>query len=53
MIPIDQISKVGLGSTNSIYSIEAYNAENCSFRVVTEPSPGLKDVPKSVITNIS
>jgi hypothetical protein len=53
MIPRDHISKEGLASDCASYSIDAYNGDIMFFIVVTDPLSGLKDVPKSVITNIS
>jgi hypothetical protein len=53
IIPRDQISKEEWASYKSSYSSEAYSLDIVSFIEVKEPLSGLKDVPKSVIRNIS
>ena len=53
IIPRDQISKEGLASKVAIYSIGAYSSDINCLTVVTEPLSGLKDIPKSVIKNVS
>jgi hypothetical protein len=53
IMPRDQISKEGWASKVASYSIDAYKADIMFFIVVIDPLSGLKDVPKSVIRNVS
>jgi hypothetical protein len=52
-MPRDQISKEGWGSLVASYSIDAYKVDIIFCIVVKDPLSGLKDVPKSVIKNVS
>ena len=52
-MPRDQISKEGWASKVPSYSIDAYKVDIKFYTVVIDPLSGMKDVPKSVIKNVS
>jgi len=53
IMPRDQISKEGWASKVASYSIDAYGVDIIFYTVVIDPLSGMKDVPKSVIKNVS